>query len=279
MLGKLMRGLLLLVTTVSCAPPSYNSSAPRDTTRKTKTAGKEGLQADAKTTKSGTGDNSADSVSKTGPSPSTDVSANTDTNKIAVPGLSLDLHAIIDVSGSLNTNDPSCTRLAALKAFFADLRKALGTNPDARLSLTIFSTNASFVGTDNGFLQLSDTEFDDKYRRFICQADGNTNISRAFNLAREKALPLIQSSPKKVASVLIFTDGYPTDMPLPVAAASQLRDVFPNRVFGILLGSAGMTLGGGNPEGFMNQVTGATERVRRVNQVSDLASALSSFIK
>jgi hypothetical protein len=169
--------------------------------------------------------------------------------------------------------------LAALKAFFADLRKALGTNPDARLSLTIFSTNASFVGTDEGFLQLSDTEFDDKYRRFICQANGNTNISKAFDLAREKALPLIQSSPKKVASVLIFTDGYPTDMPLPIASATQLRDVFPNRVFGILLGSAGISLGGGNPEGFMNQVTGATERVRRVNQVSDLASALSSFIK
>ncbi|NBW82944.1 VWA domain-containing protein, partial [bacterium] len=249
--------------------------APRDKSRNTSTAGKEALQSDGKTAKSG---NTADVTSKVGNPPPEDASGNPPGNKIAVAGSSLDLYAIIDVSGSLNQNDPSCTRLAALKAFFSDLRKVLGTNPDARLSLTIFSSTATFIGTDNGFLQLSDNEFDDKYRRYICQANGNTNISQAFNLTREKALPLIQNSPKKVASVLIFTDGFPTDMPLPIAAAAQLRDVFPNRVFGILLGSAGMIFGG-NPEAFINQVTGATERVRRVDQVNDLATALSSFIK
>ncbi|MFZ9520011.1 MAG: vWA domain-containing protein [Silvanigrellaceae bacterium] len=275
--------MALSLCAISCAPPTFNSSAPRNPTPKPPKAGNEGLQADQTTSKSSDStlktSKSSDSTPQTNSSSSVESLGSAPPNKIAAPGLSLDLHAIIDVSGSLGQNDPNCTRIEALKAFFGDLRKTLGTNPEARLSLTIFSSSATFVGTDDGFLQLSDVEFDAKYRQYICKANGNTNISQAFNVARQNAVNLIQSSPKKVASVLIFTDGYPTDMPLPINAAAELRTVFPDRVFGILLGAAGMTSGSGNPEAFMTQVTASAERVRRVSQVNDLATALSSFIK
>jgi hypothetical protein len=273
---------LLVSFMTSCGDSSYSSSAPDNSKGKIGAANAEGTGKNGKTSAAGE-------------------SAG---NKIAAPGMSLDLYAIVDISGSLKRTDPNCTRFEALKTFFKELKTTLGDNPDARLSLTVFSSEASFVGTDDSFLKLSDAELDAKYRPSICRAEGNTNISKAFNLTKSAAQNLMNSSPKKVSSVLVFTDGMPTDMPQPIDAAAQLRSVFPDRVFGVLLGDVGVssiptsggivivsggtvvtspTTGSGglmtSPETFMNEVTGSVERVRRVGKATDLAAALSSFLK
>ncbi|MEN9809633.1 MAG: hypothetical protein RLZZ488_1200 [Pseudomonadota bacterium] len=197
---------------------------------------------------------------------------------IAVKGQSLDLHAIVDISGSLKTNDSNCKRFEALKVFFKELKTTLGENADARLSLTVFSSEAKFVGTEEGFLNLSDQEFDAKYKGTICSNSGNTYAAQAFNIAAGKAQELINSSPKKVTSALIFTDGIPNvvSMEVTLQEAAKLRGVFPDRVFGILL--KGSLFFGANSK-FLVDVTGSADRVREVGQVDDLANALNSFLK
>ncbi|MFZ9521229.1 MAG: vWA domain-containing protein [Silvanigrellaceae bacterium] len=282
MVTKYISLILLMNFATSCGESSYISGGPDN-------SGGKNVSADAE----GAGKNGKASAAPEAIG-----------NKIAAPGQSLDLYAIVDISGSLGKTDPNCTRFEALKTFFKELKTTLGENTDARLTLTVFSSQARFVGTDEGFLKFSDAEIDAKYRPSICVSSGSTNISRAFALTKDAAVGLMKTSPKKVSSVLVFSDGMPTDMPLPIDAAAQLRSVFPDRVFGVLLGEVNVsgsptsggviTVGGitvvtgpttgtgsvtASPEAFMNQVTDSPDRVRRVNKATDLASALSSFLK
>ncbi|NBW82681.1 VWA domain-containing protein, partial [bacterium] len=269
-------GLMLSLMT-SCGDASYSSSGPENPKGKTGAANAEGVGKNNKTTATGEGVG----------------------NKIAAAGMSLDLYAIVDISGSLNRTDRNCTRFEALKTFFKELKTTLGENPDARLSLTVFSSQATFVGTDDSFLKLSDAELDAKYRSTICLSNGDTNISKAFTMTKDVAENLIRTSPKKVSSVLIFTDGMPTDMPQPIDAAALLRSVFPDRVFGVLLGDVsvnGMPSSGGvvivsggvvisgpstgsggpitSPEKFMNEVTA---RVLKTGYSTDVNGSSREF--
>lgn len=257
----------------ACGAPQYTSTVPDKKPRKSSPASAE--QIAVKTgTKSAAA--SKEGISKT--PISAEAAPEQVGGKIAVKGMSLDLHAIVDISGSLASNDSTCKRFGALKVFFKELKTTLGENADARLSLTVFNSKALFVGTDEGFLNLSEQEFDARYRKTICSSNGNTNAAQAFGIASDKAQELINSSPKKVSSALIFTDGIPNVVPMEVTLqeAAKLRGVFPDRVFGILL--KGNIFFGGNPA-FLSEVTGSADRVREVGQVDDLATALNSFLK
>lgn len=268
--AALIAGILLS----ACGAPQYTSTAPDKKPKKNTAASAEQIAAvkPNKPTISAEKEN----VSKN--PAGAEAAPETVGGTIAVKGQSLDLHAIVDVSGSLKTNDPNCMRFDALKVFFKELKVTLGENADARLSLTVFSSSARFVGTDEGFLNLSEQEFDNKYRTTICSNSGNTHAAQAFEIAAGKAQELINSSPKKVTSALIFTDGIPNQVPLSVTLekAAELRGVFPERVYGIFL--KGNLIFGGNPA-FLTDVTGSAERVREVGKVDDLATALNSFLK
>lgn len=257
----------ILVT--ACGNPQYTSSVKDRSTKKSSAANSEGLAG-------GGNSKSGDAGSKNGNSAGATPEQIGD--RIAVKGMSLDLHAIVDISGSLKTTDAACKRFDALKVFFKELKTTLGAGADARLSLTVFSSRARFVGTDENFLNLSDEQFEAKYKATICYSAGYTHAAQAFSIASSKARELIGASPKQISSALIFTDGFPNVVPLQVTLqeALNLRDVFPERVFGILL--KGDALLGGK-ENFLPQMTGSVERVREVGQVDDLANALNSFLK
>lgn len=286
LMTRILTAAVFALLVSACAGPEFNSDAPKKYTNKKNVAGEALSKKGDPKNPNGEGAGQSESNSNAN---GENVMAK---DKIAAAGMSLDLHAIVDISGSLSSGsgivlnggvvtsggtDPQCRRLEALKVFFSELRQELGANPDARLSLTVFSTQASFVGTDEKFLNLSDQEFDSKYRPVICQSSGNTNASAAFEIAAEKAKDLIQNSPKKISSALVFTDGMPNVVPMEqtLLSAEKLRQVFPDRVFGILLGSTNSNA----TSDFMGKMTGSENRVRRVAQVGDLAAALSSFLK
>jgi hypothetical protein len=179
--------------------------------------------------------------------------------------------------------DPKCLRYSAFKTFVGALKTKLGAGADARLSITTFNSNASFKGTHEDFLDLRESDFDQKFKKIICKSDGMTNVAEAFKVAAEEAEPLLANSPKQVASVLFFSDGNPTrgSMEDTFKNAEKLRRLFNNRVFGIRLTGPQMLVLGipiDRTDEFMKKVIGSKERVRQVNDAGDLAATMTSLL-
>jgi hypothetical protein len=207
--------------------------------------------------------------------------------QFAVAGKSLDLHAIFDTSGSLTegqfATDPNCLRYEAFKTFVRALKSKLGSGSDARLSITTFNSSARFRGTHEGFLNLSNGDFDRKFKKEICDSSGKTNVTDAFRVAINEARPLLKNSPKQVASVLFFSDGNPTvgGFDEALAKAEVLRELFSNRVFGIKLTGKALTVMGvpvDLTDNFMKKVVGSKKRLKEVQDAADLATTMVSFL-
>jgi hypothetical protein len=205
-------------------------------------------------------------------------------NTFAVAGQSFDLHAIFDVSDSLSHpivgTDINCLRYSAFKTFVGALKNKLGDGADARLSITTFSDEASFKGTHEGFLEMTESQFDKKFKNIICKSDGKTNVAAALKVAADEARPLLMNSPKQVASVLFFSDGNPTkgSMEDTLKKAENLRQLFKNRVFGIRLTGTQSSIFFNDTEDFMKKVVGSKKRVREVKDAGDLAASMVGFL-
>ncbi|NBX18496.1 MAG: VWA domain-containing protein [Proteobacteria bacterium] len=208
-------------------------------------------------------------------------------DQFAEAGKSLDVHAIFDTSGSLTegqfATDPNCLRFEAFKTFVRALKNKLGSGADARLSITTFNSSAEFRGTHEGFLNLSNDEFNRKFKSKICASSGKTNVTDAFRVAINEARPLLKNSPKQVASVLFFSDGNPTvgSDNEALAKAEVLRELFSNRVFGIKLTGKALTVMGvpvDMTDNFMKKVVGSKKRLKEVQDAADLASTMLSFL-
>jgi uncharacterized protein YegL len=212
-------------------------------------------------------------------------------NIFASEGKSLDAYFIIDVSGSLEKNDPDCQRYRAFLEFRNSLESFLGASGDVRASLILFSERPRFHSTNDQFIQMSDSDFESAYRRSICFAQGETNPGDAFSLAKAKAEEIMAASKKDLKSVLFVTDGMPTigtsDQIL--ARADLLKELFESRVFSVLLdpgqilqqrppGILGFQAFPLSPSEFLEYVSGSKDRVRSVSNSSDLSAAYKSFL-
>jgi hypothetical protein len=212
-------------------------------------------------------------------------------NIFAAEGKSLDAYFIIDVSGSLEENDPDCDRYSAFLEFRNSLESFLGPAGDVRASLVLFSERPRFHSTNDQFIQMGESDFESTYRRAICFAQGETNPGDAFSLTKAKAEEIMASGKKDLQSVLFVTDGMPTigtaDQIL--ARADSLKDLFQSRVFSVLLDPGQVlqrrtsrTLGSQafplSPTEFLEYVSGSKDRVRSVSNSSELSAAYNSFL-
>jgi hypothetical protein len=230
----------------------------------------------------------ADAITGTSSTNGTD---NTEPKNIfAASGKSLDAYFIVDVSGSLEMNDPDCERYNAFFEFRRSIASLLGPSGDVRASLILFSDRPRFHSTTDQFIQMSDVDFESSFRNDICSAQGETNPGDAFSLTKVKAEELMSSTKKDLKSVLFVTDGLPTigtaDQIL--ARADSLKELFETRVFSVLLdpgqvlrrgtGIPGMQTFPLSPSAFLEYVSGSRDRVRSVSNSNELIEAYRSFL-
>lgn len=288
---------LMMFVLPACSGPEFTSGAPAKKVTENKSTAPENVQQKssdntAKNTRTAA---SPEGVAKEQKPAAAPENVKIPENQFAAPGLSLDLHAIMDISGSLTeapiATDPNCLRFKALKSFFGALKNKLGEKPDARLSITVFNSSADFKGTFDGFLDLSESQLDKKFERVVCASSGRTNAGEAFKIANEQAKLLMQDSPKKVSTVLFFSDGLPTvgSIADTLKKAEKLRETFGNRIFGVQLGSApklpgvpavlGLPVVLNDATEFMENAVGSKKRVRKVDNVDDLENALTSLLE
>ena len=269
---------LVLIGTISCSEANFtgaNGSGKNKKEFKEQNAGKSETETETEA--------DANAIAKANiPEPE---------NIFASKGKSLDAYFIIDVSGSLERNDPGCERYNAFFEFRRSIASLLGSNGDVRANIILFSEQARFHSTNDQFIQMSDSDFESTYRRTICSAQGETNPGDAFTLTKSKAEELMNTSKKDLKSVLFVTDGMPTigtsDQIL--SRADSLKELFKSRVFSVLL-DPGQVLRRGtitipgmqtfplSPSDFLEYVSGSKDRVRSVSNSNELSEAYKSFL-
>lgn len=238
----------------------------------------------------------------------------TGADTIAAVGRSLDLYLVMDKSGSLEDNDRDCLRFEALSSFKKELRTFLGENGDVRASIIQFSERGSFLATIDNFLSISPESFAADFRRDICESDGHTNPSDAFDITLS-TFSSLKENPKDMASVLFFTDGLPnrrTDV-LP-QKVNEMKAAFGEKIFSILLwpkegvnmertfgqrGSIIVIQGnqGGNNQilpinqeqgpkfdqdgipSFIRDLSVKDSRIKKVNEANGIGKALTDFLR
>lgn len=228
---------------------------------------------------------------------------------IAAQGKSLDLFFVIDHSGSLGQNDPDCSRFEAISEFRKRLVSHLGDAGDARASFILFSDVAKFHATIDDFLRMTTEEFKSTFRSHICQNEGSTNPSAAFEITMSKAEELRVDKPKDMSSVLFFTDGLPNlDTKVLDKKINAMKSIFEGNIFSVLLwpNDAGISadqikaneiqailngsienigseeLLGIDSKGiptFIRNLSGKDSRIKRVGEASDLGTAIIDFIR
>ena len=197
---------------------------------------------------------------------------------IAEKDKSLDLYFTIDVSDSLGNTDPSCERLNAILGFKEGLVDFLGENGNVRAHFVKFSHKASYFGTEENFLSISNTNFKEKYKDDICNIDGGTNTSAGL---QETIDQYNITTPNDLSSAIILTDGSPTlgKDSLP-QTTKELQRLFGERIYGVLLyNSTALNSVPTYSKNKLAEITGDPERVKSVTKAAEITDALKWFLK
>lgn len=191
--------------------------------------------------------------------------ADSDANSVASSeffqaGKSLDLYVVLDKSASLfhakttikDTqafdrslgSDPDCKRFDALKFLIMSLDEKFKGDEQLRLTVVTFSDDASSLGKYENVLD--DTENNiNNLRLGVCEMPpglepytGKTKYSKGISRILEIQKENIKKSELDLQTLLFFSDGAPNDDEVELRGSlNRLREVFPKRVFGVLLGS------------------------------------------
>jgi hypothetical protein len=233
--------------------------------------------------------------------------ANSASNKVAPPensiadvGKSLDLYVVVDTSLSLSlSTDPGCKRLGSLATFMTSLRERMGEEGDVRMTLVTFSklSEAKLISVDPDAIKTTGEAFETRYKTAICASVGGTDPKSGIDLMVRTAKSQIASNPKDVTSVLFFSDGSPTlydayagvyypSMKDVGSSITSMHELFPSRVFAVLLNDANPTRQctpfdqecPPSAQEFMNMLTGDAKRVRSAVTAEELAKSLLSLL-
>jgi hypothetical protein len=277
---------ITVVTSVSCSTADYGSSEPDP-------KGNQKAIAAPETTSGKTNSpNGENVVKKSNSKPGAEFFS---------AGKSLDLHVIMDKSGSLyvdptaptkmgSGSDPTCKRMDALLDLIDALKTKLTRGEFVRLTVVTFGNDSDIVGSVEDVLKQSRTSIDSALRSGVCTYPGQletTNYSKGIreSLGELKRWRTIKKL--DIETSLFFSDGAARDNPSSLEAAiADLNSEFPKRVFGILLGntSDGCSLkesgrGLTNLECLRKVAGNAPEKVVQTADAAGLSAAMKSLLE
>jgi hypothetical protein len=216
-------------------------------------------------------------------------------------GKSLDLHVIMDKSGSLwvdpknptlmsSGSDPNCKRLDALLDLVDGLRTKLNKGEFVRLTVVTFGNGSAVVGSIPDLLKETREAINNKLRPGVCEFPGQletTNYAKGITASLAKLRELRMLKKLDVETNLFFSDGAAKDRPDELEIAiNQLNSEFPKRVFGVLLGSTSdnckLTKDGralSTIECLVKVAGDATDKVIQSNDAAGLSAAMTSLLE
>ncbi|MBM3380881.1 MAG: VWA domain-containing protein [Betaproteobacteria bacterium] len=216
-------------------------------------------------------------------------------------GKSLDLHVIMDKSGSLwvdpnmstvmgSGSDPECKRMDALLDLIDGLKAKLTKGEFVRLTVVTFSNGSAAVGSLPDVLKESRSSIDQKLRPGVCTFPGQletTNYAEGISESLSELRRLRATKKLEVETSLFFSDGAAKDSPTRLLdAISELNAEFPKRIFGILLGNTSdqCTLSEGarrlsTIECLRKVVGNANEKVVQSDDAAGLSAAMTSLLE
>ena len=218
------------------------------------------------------------------------------------PGNSLDLYVIMDKSTSLfrdpsspfvenSGSDPQCKRFDALLDMLDTLRTLALQKEEIRLSIVTFGSGSRSLETVPDVLSAPREQLNEKFRARICSEPSgiqSTYYEKGISASIGQYAKNKETKKLNLESVLFFSDGAAKDdQSLLREQIALLNSTFPNRVFGILLGTTSdtcsLTDNSDKPlsttECLLEVVGKASERLIKAADASGLSAAMTSLIK